>query len=267
LSGASFEGISPVFFQLVLNQEAVTTTSFFQQRLFQFFHFPFAPNHTNSHMSHHHRHTRVTSETVERNIRQQRDIENQKRDLAAFGKENANLLSVASSQAKIESQRRMTQQQLSRNELQYEETLKQKQYEKKMRELTATQNQALATEIDKDSAGAERRKREIQKICEEAPELRELEKMLKIAYLNKERAAQYQEKITLAMREQERIQSIEDQMEADRIKSLQRESAADLEKKRKLAAQRLVLQEQIREKQDRLREVNYQYHYYYTNCL
>lgn len=133
--------------------------------------------------------------------------------------------------------------------------MKRSMYDKKMRDLTASQNQALAAELDKEAADNERRRREIQKICEEAPELRDLEKMLKIAYLNKERAAQYEEKISLAMREQERIQAIEDEMEAERIRLMQKESNADLERKKKFAEQRAVLQAQINERRERLREV------------
>lgn len=200
---------------------------------------------------------RITSEAVERNIRQQRDLDNQRRDLAAFGKDNANLLSVASSQAKIEQQRRMTQQNISRNEQIFEENMKRSVYEQRMRDLTATQNQAISAELDKEAADSERRRREIQKICEDAPELRDLERMLKVAYLNKERAQQYQEKITLAMREQERIQAIEDEMEAERRRSLQKESNKDVERKKKFAEQRAVLQEQINERQRALREVRH----------
>jgi hypothetical protein len=201
---------------------------------------------------------RITTEAVERNIRQQRDIEHQRHQLAAFGKENANLLSVASSQAKIEQQRRLTQQQSSRNEQIFEEQMKKSTYDRKIKDLTASQNQALAAELDKEAADNERRRREVQKICEDAPELRELEKMLKIAYLNKERAAQYEEKIALAMREQERIQTIEDEMEGERIRMMQRESNADLERKKKFVEQRAVLQGQINERRERLREAQQQ---------
>jgi glycine cleavage system H lipoate-binding protein len=96
------------------------------------------------------------------------------------------------------------------------------------------------------------------KICEDAPELRDLERMLKIAYLNKERATQYEEKIALAMREQERIQAIEDEMEGERIRLMQRESNADLERKKKFVEQRAVLQGQINERRERLREAQQQ---------
>lgn len=201
---------------------------------------------------------RVTSETVERNIRQQRLLDEQRRDLAAFGKENANLMSVASSQAKIEQQRRITQQIQSRNERIAEENMKKSAYDKTYRELTSFQNQALATELEKETAADERKRREIQKICEDAPELRDLERQLKIAYLNKERSVQYEEKVMLAMREQERIQAIEDEMEAERIRMIQTENNRDQAKRAQYENQRKVLLQQIEERKQRLAEARRQ---------
>eukprot|EP01039_Chlorochromonas_danica_P008487 gene8487-9354_t len=201
---------------------------------------------------------RVSTEMIEKNIRQQRDVEKQRLELAAFGKENANLMSVASAQERIEQQRRLAQQQISRNEQLYDEQLKKQQYDTKYRELTILQNQALSNELEKDTADEERKRREIQKICEESPELRDLERMLKIAYLNKERAAQYEEKIAMAMKEQERIQAIEDAMEAERIHSVRQESLKDREKRLQFAQQRALLQEQINEKKLRLQEARQQ---------
>ena len=132
------------------------------------------------------------------------------------------------------------------------------QYEKKFRELTISQNQALATEIDKDTADEERKRREIQKICEDAPELRELEAVLKIAYLNKDRAAQLEERILMANREQERIQAIEDQMEYDRVRAIRSESDKDRMKKSMFDDQRAVLQRQIDEKKRQLLDARQQ---------
>lgn len=196
---------------------------------------------------------RISAESVERNIKMQRDLEVQRHNLEVFGKENANLVSAAKAQAKIEMQRRLTQQTLCRNEQQFEENLRRQQYEQKYKDLTISQNQALATEIDKDTADTERKKREIQKICEEAPELRDLEAMLRIAYLNKERDAQLEERILLATKEQERIQAIEDQMEYERIRAIRSESDKEKLKQIMYDDQRAVLQKQIKEKED-LRE-------------
>ena len=201
---------------------------------------------------------RISAESVEKNIRAQRELEAQRHNLAVFGKENANLISAAKAQSKIELQRRLTQQQVCRTEQHFEENLKKQQYENKFRELTISQNQALATEIDKDTASEERKRREIQQICEESPELRELERVLKIAYLNKDRAAQLEEKILMANREQERIQAIEDQMEYERVRAIRSESDKDRTKKAMYDDQRAVLQRQIDEKKQQLAEARRQ---------
>ncbi len=195
---------------------------------------------------------RVSGEMVERNIRQQRDLDVQRSQLAAFGKETANLLSAASAQTRIDQQRRIIQQQQSRAEQQYEEQLNKSMYDRRFRELSATQNQALASELERDAADDERKRREIQKICDDAPELKELEKMLKIAYLNKERAQQYEEKIILAMREQERLQAIEDEMEAERLRSLKADANKDQAKRVMYEQQRAVIHRQLEEKRQQL---------------
>lgn len=208
-------------------------------------------------MSYHQR-SRITTETVEKNIRQQRLVEDQRRDLQSFSKENANLMSLAASQNRIDQQRRMIQQQTSTNDHNYEESLRRKAYDAKFKELTAIQNQALAVELEKDHNDIERRKREIQKICEESPELKELERQLNLAYLNKERSVQYEEKLMMQLREQERVQAIEDEMEAQRIRSIQMESNADLEKRRQYEEQRRILHQQMNEKKQRLEEARKQ---------
>lgn len=201
---------------------------------------------------------RITTETVERNIKLQREQDVRQRDLAAFGKESANLISAANAQTKIDMQRRLIQQQICKTEQIQEEKLRKDMYEKKFHELTISQNQALSSELDKDAADRERKLREIQQICEESPELRELQSILKIAYLNKERAAQYEEKILLATKEQERIQAIEDQMEYERLKAIRAESDKDREKKKLYENQREVLQRQINEKHQQLIEARQQ---------
>lgn len=201
---------------------------------------------------------KVTSQTIERNIKLQRDLDVKARELAAFGKETASLISANNAQTKIESQRRLAKQQICRSEQQFEESNRKAERDKKYRELTISQNQALSAELDKDAADDERRRREIQKICEDSPELRDLQKVLDVAYLNRDRAAQYEEKIALATREQERIQAIEDLMESERVKNIRAESDKDKEKKKQFEGQRAVLQKQINEKRAQLDEAKKQ---------
>merc|ERR1719407_23983 len=62
-----------------------------------------------------------------------------------------------------------------------------------------------------------------QRICEESEELKELERRLKVAYMNKERAAQHEERILQQRRHQLREHAIDDQMECDRRAALETE--------------------------------------------
>jgi len=51
----------------------------------------------------------------------------------------------------------------------------------------------LAKELHRQKVEKERSRKEIEKICEESEELRELKERIRIAYVNKERAAQLAE--------------------------------------------------------------------------
>lgn len=201
---------------------------------------------------------RVTSHSVEKAVLQSRVYDVQRNQLAAFADENNKLLSSANAQTKIDIRRRQSQQQVCKSEEQYEERIREEQYKQRIKAKTIQQNQMLATEMDREYAENERRSREMQRICEESPELRELERALKIAYLNKERAAQFEEKLLLATREQERIQAIEEQMEYDRLSALQKEGNKKNAKKAMFEDQRIVLQKQMREKQQELYEAQQQ---------
>jgi hypothetical protein len=201
---------------------------------------------------------RVTSQTVERNVQLQRKLDIQRQNLTQFANENKKLVSVANAQTKIEVRRQQSQQQQCLTEQQYEERILNEQNHRRLVDRTISQNKALASELDREVAEEERRTREIQRICEESPELRELERALKIAYLNKERAAQYEEKILLATREQERIQAIEEQMEYDRLRAIKADAEKISGHRDKLREQREVLQRQIAERQEQLREAQRQ---------
>ena len=73
------------------------------------------------------------------------------------------------------------------------ERVEQGEKDVKLQALISQQNSRLATEISLRNAEEERMEREIQRMCETSEELKELEKKLNIAYVNKERAAQHQE--------------------------------------------------------------------------
>jgi hypothetical protein len=198
---------------------------------------------------------RVTTQQVEKYVRAQRVVEDQKRDLNRYAMENNKLLSAAKSLTKVEARRSLAQQQSAQVQEEMKAKVQQDDYQRRYQERTALQNQALATELDKQKAEEERKIREIQRICENSPELRELEQALKIAYLNKERKEQVEEKILLATREQERIQAIEDQIEYDRLRAIQSEKENMALKRDQYAQQRYILQQQIDERKQQLLEL------------
>ena len=79
---------------------------------------------------------------------------------------------------------------------------------------------------------------EIQRICSQSEELKDLERQLKIAYVNKERAAQHQEAMLLSKIENERTAQLDWQMEKDRILDLKQQENREQERRQKLAAQK-----------------------------
>ncbi len=153
--------------------------------------------------------TKITAQIVERNIQQQRTIDVQIRQYAAFSEDNNKLLYTANAQAQVEARRRQTNAESIQSEMAYEQRVEDELYRKTVKELEMDQNVALSRAMDYEATEKERHAIEIQRICEEAPELKELERALKIAYMNKDRAAQNQEKINSHLAEQQRLQAME----------------------------------------------------------
>ena len=94
----------------------------------------------------------------------------------------------------------------------------------------------LEMKLQKDKQQA--KELEIQRICSQSEELKDLERQLKIAYVNKERAAQHQEAMLLSKIENERIAQLDWQMEKDRILDLKQQEDRERERRQKLAAQK-----------------------------
>lgn len=195
---------------------------------------------------------------VDQQLAQRRDLDVQRRKYSEFSQENNKLLYAAKAQERVETRRRATHQSACLMEQQYEDRTREEHYQRRINELTNMQNDALAIEMDKEKNDEERRAREIQRICEDAPELRDLERALKIAYMNKDRAAQHEEKQALAAQEARRIQEIEDRMERDRMDSLQKEADKIEARKKNFEEQRVVLQRQIKEREELLLEAQRQ---------
>ena len=105
----------------------------------------------------------------------------------------------------------------------------------------------MAKEIHREKTEQDKRERELQRICETSQELKDLERQLKIAYINKERAAQHQEALLLRKFENDREQAIEEKMEYDRQEEIRRQVERENERRQSLIAQKAILQKQMME--------------------
>lgn len=92
--------------------------------------------------------------------------------------------------------------------------------------------------------------REIQRICESSDELKELEKNIKIAYVNKERSAQHQESLLMKEIDRARDELIEQHMEEQRKNLIKSEELKESARREKLVAQKIELQNQMEEENE-----------------
>jgi hypothetical protein len=93
----------------------------------------------------------------------------------------------------------------------------------------------------------DRIEREIQRICETSEELKKLERILQVAYVNKERAAQHQEALLLKHVEVAREEMMDEEMEKNRKNLILKEEAKNRLRRENLVSQKHVLQQQMKE--------------------
>merc|ERR1719473_2502882 len=86
------------------------------------------------------------------------------------------------------------------------------------------QDERLAAELARRKNQAVRESKNVQRICEQSEELRELEEKLKAAYMNKERQAQIKESASLIAKQAEAEAVMAKEMEFDRQRGLQAEA-------------------------------------------
>lgn len=116
------------------------------------------------------------------------------------------------------------------------------------------QNEQLAHVMEKTKKHQEQREREVQRICDASEELRELETLLKTAYMNKERAVQQLERETLLTIDKRRDVAIEQQMEYDRQRAIVDMQNRELAKRAEAFEGKHVLQSQMLQRQELRRE-------------
>ena len=123
---------------------------------------------------------------------------------------------------------------------------------KRRKEYEVQQGAAIAKELERRKTVQDTKEREIVRICNESEELKDLEKKLKTAYMNKERAAQHEERMLRQRRDILREKAIDDAMEADRIAAEIADQEKGGSKKNVTARQKAGLEKQVAEhKEDR----------------
>ena len=111
------------------------------------------------------------------------------------------------------------------------------------------QDERLAAELARRKTQAVREQKNVQRICEQSEELRELEEKLKAAYMNKERESQIKESASLIAKQAEAEAIMAKDMEADRQRGLQAEAYRDYLRVQDGKSMRKALDAQMEEKE------------------
>ena len=166
-------------------------------------------------------------------------------ELSRYGRESRWLSNCAEKEATVDERRaeKLRAQQAAEEEqrrllLEKQETCRRDLAQKEI-------ERRLVTEIHKQKTEQDSREREMQRILETSEELKDLERKLKTAYVNKDRAAQHQEAMLIRKLENDREQAIEEKMEYDRQLDIQRQEEREQHRRKNLIAQKKVLQKQM----------------------
>jgi len=191
----------------------------------------------------------MTASKIEELEAQRRKTQAVNRDLQNYVGDSTRLTHAAKNEQNIGLARRGNAMARIAGEKLVAQTVERQEYDRRVQDVVYDQNSKLAATISLRNARAERMEREVQRMCDTSEELKQLEKKLNIAYVNKERAAQHQEGLLTKQLEQAREEAMDDQMEYERQAFLQKE--ADKEDARRLLAgeQKTVLQKQIMDRQ------------------
>jgi len=193
----------------------------------------------------HQRTMAIRASHVDEMMAARREREEQVNALKDYSAQNTKLGFAAKQEIDITSRRRKEHLARVQAEERMHAMIQESELAARTQERINDQNKKLAGELERRKAERERKERDIQRICEESEELRELERRLKVAYMNKERAAQHDEKQVLARMAREADQAIEDQMEVDRLRLSQAEYEKQMARRNVGLAQKAHLQQQI----------------------
>ncbi|KDO20481.1 hypothetical protein SPRG_13999, partial [Saprolegnia parasitica CBS 223.65] len=188
---------------------------------------------------------RVTTRQVERTMADRRRIETQNTELLRYASSNQVQAMANKGDMAVLAKRRGNAAFQRNAEAMLEERSFVAERDLKRNLRTKEQNDSLARALEEERRMSERREREIQRICESSEELRELESMLKVAYVNKERSVQQAERETLSQIEKSREKAIETQMEYDRQRAEVDMATKEIARRAEAVASKQSIQEQM----------------------
>ncbi len=189
----------------------------------------------------------MTAHKVDRLNSLRRTEEQRVSDLLKYSNDFQRLSTAVRNEAKVSEVRRehfvttMINENIERQERKRQEDDKNNEMKLKEEEKKLEQKKLLE-EREQDKI-----EREIQRILETSEELKELERNLKVAYVNKERAAQHEEAKLLRSIEDARQNEIENEMELGRQKLIQKELEKEHMRRKELVDQKEVLQRQMQD--------------------
>jgi hypothetical protein len=187
----------------------------------------------------------MNSTLVDKRMAASRVREGQLKQLTAVVQQNSIQTDLNRSELLVAKKQRANAQAQASTEMMIESNHASRTKQRSDRTRLQTQNAALATEMMKRRADEERSEREIQRICEQSEELRDLEAKLKVAYMSKERAMQLEEKGMITEMEMRQEQAISDQMEYDRQQALAEMEGNEVVRRQHMIVGRHLLEEQM----------------------
>ena len=193
----------------------------------------------------------MTAHKVDRLTQVRRAEEQRVSDLLRYSSESQRLTIAARNEAQVPNARKENFVSKVLAENMHRQAEKTAEEERRKDLFVREKTELFEKEQEKKARERERIEREIQRICDTSEELKELERNLKIAYVNKERAAQHQESLLIKTLESAREQATEEKMELDRRKLIENEVQKDKRRRDCLVAQKIVLQKQMRENEVR----------------
>jgi len=191
----------------------------------------------------------MTAHRVERITALRRAEESRVAELSRYSQQSRWLSNCAEKESMVDQAREANLKARQAAEEKQRKLLSEKQ-EARRRELASKEmERQKLDQLKKEKKEQDRHEREMQRICDTSEELKDLERQIKMAYIKKERAAQYQESLLLRKLEGDREQAMEELMEHNRQLEIRQQEEREIERRRKLTAQKEVLQKQMIERE------------------